>query len=1171
MKKILTLLWLFCYVGLSAQYKKPFLNNINVLAGLPEPYVIASLQDHYGYMWLGTQNGIVRYDGYNLKPYAVYDTTDKPLVIHSAVYFYEDKQNTLWTYILHEGFFYLDQDKNAFVKQRWKNSAMDALVKRYYFIDNWVEKDKGNEFIISVVNVTDSSYQLFYLNIKEKLMMLCPFSDGEIEYKSNNTKIDLKKDASGNIWLVRDSLLSRYNFAHRKFETYFKHPVKNASFGNLQVDSIDDRIVWLSSEKNKMDKKEIYNHDSIGLIALNTDSKQFKWYFPDNSAESEVNKPNANRVYSDELKRIWLESDGVISLFNRQNQTFKSFPLPLSLKNKIYHLYSDKKGNLWMSNSMSFYYLNIQTGIVNEYNHTNTTGSLPNDLSLMDLLMDKWGTLWITYEFSGINFLDRKKSIFTPTRFEINDNKPSVNSYSAPQKLKGHYKDSINFLVENNQLYSYDLFSNQYFKINLKNDKVYDNISVVKKDNKNNLWISTYRLGLFKYDLRTGVVQQFTSTESNEGTLSSNSIMYFEIDKNGILWLGTTRGLCSFDPSAHKATRYPFISNNSVTPTANTLDDRVVVSMTFDSDGILWIGTNQGGLNRFDPTTKKFFSYLNRKDGIVCPTSILEDSQKRLWFGTYLAGIFLLDKQTGTYKRFSEKDGLLGNTISHLGEDAAGNIVCFNERGIAILNPSTQKISTLKFTELNIKSAFTYGYVDSKKVFHFNNQEGISHFDLTKIIDDTIPPSVVIESLSYHTNQQIDTVIRFLDKKQLTLSHNENNLSFEFVAIQYSVSNQHQYAYKLNGFDKDWVHNGASRNATYTNLPPGTYTFVVKACNTDGVWNEEGTSFTFTILPPWWKTWWAYTLYIFITVGAIRLYIQYRSKTLRLQNQILEEKINDRTQQLQQSITELKSTQTQLIQSEKMASLGELTAGIAHEIQNPLNFVNNFSELSSELLEELKQELANGNFEDVNAISSDLQQNLEKINHHGKRADSIVKGMLMHSRTSKGQRELTNFNALIDEYMRLAYHGLRAKDKSFNATLKTEFDPSSDKINIVPQDIGRVILNLATNAFYATNEKKKQLQKIGDNHYIPTVAVSTQKHANEKNKIVLTVSDNGSGIPASVINKIFQPFFTTKPTGQGTGLGLSLVYDIIKTHNGVINVDSTDGEGTTFVIELPTA
>ena len=274
-------------------------------------------------------------------------------------------------------------------------------------------------------------------------------------------------------------------------------------------------------------------------------------------------------------------------------------------------------------------------------------------------------------------------------------------------------------------------------------------------------------------------------------------------------------------------------------------------------------------------------------------------------------------------------------------------------------------------------------------------------------------------------------------------------------------------------------------------------------------------------------------------------------------------------EQVENALAELKATQTQLIQSEKMASLGELTAGIAHEIQNPLNFVNNFAEVNKELLGEMSEQIEKGNFEEVKIIAKDIQANEDKINHHGRRADAIVKGMLQHSRQStSGIKEPTDINALADEYLRLAYHGLRAKDKTFNATMKTDYDNTVGNIDIIPQDIGRAILNLITNAFYAVSEKKKQCGEglpTGNAGYEPTITVTTKKVGN---KVLLTVKDNGNGIPQKVLDKIFQPFFTTKPTGQGTGLGLSLTYDIIKAHGGEINVETSEGKGSTFIISL---
>ena len=302
-----------------------------------------------------------------------------------------------------------------------------------------------------------------------------------------------------------------------------------------------------------------------------------------------------------------------------------------------------------------------------------------------------------------------------------------------------------------------------------------------------------------------------------------------------------------------------------------------------------------------------------------------------------------------------------------------------------------------------------------------------------------------------------------------------------------------------------------------------------------------------------------WVLIIGLVLTLILVFVIYRSLRSKRKSNA---KLTVQKEELQNALSKLKSTQSQLIQAEKMASLGELTAGIAHEIQNPLNFVNNFSEVSKEMLAEMQDEISDNNFENVRELANDVIKNLDKIYVHGKRAEGIVKGMLQHTRTENELKEPTNINTLADEYFRLAYHGLRAKDKSFNATLETDFDNTIGKVSIVRNDMGRVILNLITNAFFAVDEKRK----FGEADYKPTVTIRTRKLGE---KVEVTVQDNGNGIPKAVLDKIFQPFFTTKPPGQGTGLGLSLSYDIITRHKGKLTVETDEGVGTAFIVELP--
>jgi signal transduction histidine kinase len=444
---------------------------------------------------------------------------------------------------------------------------------------------------------------------------------------------------------------------------------------------------------------------------------------------------------------------------------------------------------------------------------------------------------------------------------------------------------------------------------------------------------------------------------------------------------------------------------------------------------------------------------------------------------------------------------------------------------------------------------------------HSGNDSLVLQFEMQFRFGKLLSSGELKQKANQFSGVRYDSIIPFdLIPYNLFLPYKANSISFDFAAIDPHFSKSTRYQFQLEGFDKTWSPLSKNTNANFGNLREGRYTFKLKALNPYGKWSEM--SYSFEVLPPWYRTWWAYTLYALLFIIAISIFIRWRTNKLQKEKIVLEEKVTNRTAELKESLENLKSTQSQLIQSEKMASLGELTAGIAHEIQNPLNFVNNFSEVSTELISEMKEEIQKSNYQEVNDIADKIRQNLEKIHHHGKRADAIVKGMLQHSSKGSGKKEPTDINALCEEYLRLAYHGLRAKDKSFNAKMKTDFDQGMGSIQVIPQDIGRVVLNLINNAFYAVDEKAK----LSLEGFEPTVTVSTRK---VNGRIEIKVGDNGNGVPQKVMDKIFQPFFTTKPTGQGTGLGLSLSYDIVKAHGGDIKVETREGKGTEFFVLLP--
>ena len=606
-------------------------------------------------------------------------------------------------------------------------------------------------------------------------------------------------------------------------------------------------------------------------------------------------------------------------------------------------------------------------------------------------------------------------------------------------------------------------------------------------------------------------------------------------------------------------TRYS-VNKDNVIPWQN-----VVVSIFQDRTNKLWVGTwNGGGINLFDSVTKTFKKYIEG-DNI---SSIYEDKDGVLWIAGSALYKYNRNADNFIIYRYPVTFTAISNPISII-EDNQKQLWLSTSDGIVRINPQRDETTVLGknygVAETN-GLFFSFSYKGRNGQLYFSKESGYYLFDPAKITQNIKPAEIIFTGFSL-ANQLVKPdnksplKLSLSKTKEIQLPYNQNIFSFDFAAVDYSAPEDNRLFFMLENYENNWQQANSEQRAYYFNINPGKYVFRVKAVNGYGIWSEK--KITIIISPPWWKTWWAYSLYALLFISVIIGFDRFqRHRIVLAERQKNEKRELAQAKEIEKAYTELKATQSQLIQSEKMASLGELTAGIAHEIQNPLNFINNFSEVNKELLAEMKEELDKGNLDEVKALADDVIGNEDKINHHGKRADAIVKNMLQHSRTSSAAKEPTDINALADEYLRLSYHGLRAKDKLFNATMKTDFDDSIGKINVIPQDIGRVILNLITNAFYAVNEKK-QLQIEG---YEPTVSVSTKKLGN---KVEIIVSDNGNGIPPKVLEKIFQPFFTTKPSGKGTGLGLSLSYDIVtKGHKGELKVETNEGEFTNFIIIL---
>ncbi|HEY4323372.1 MAG TPA: ATP-binding protein [Mucilaginibacter sp.] len=613
----------------------------------------------------------------------------------------------------------------------------------------------------------------------------------------------------------------------------------------------------------------------------------------------------------------------------------------------------------------------------------------------------------------------------------------------------------------------------------------------------------------------------------------------------------------------------------------NSLTARAAISFPYnfnvlhsatDHDHLLFVRQDEreGNLT-FSYQNGKWRRIAHKTDSLVW-TSIFYNTKDNSYWVAAENKLIHFDKDFKVIRTYNQNNGLPDIEIVGLIADNKGNIWFHTDHSIHQLNIATGEISTLTEKDGFEKQYFfllDLNYKDDDGSIYFGG--GIFGSGFNRIIPNkyTNPPSsIYLQSLEVNQRPfQLPTGVNNLNK--LDLRYSENKITIETGIVDFYSKGASHMRYKLEqkGKSEKWQYGPANYTIRYEGLQPGKYTLRMQASNAALQFNGPEKLLLITINPPWWETWWAWLFYI-ICFLAISVYINrlVRARIIEKEKAKTRERELAQAKEIEKAYHELKITQKQLIQSEKMASLGELTAGIAHEIQNPLNFINNFSEVSRELIEEMIVEIDKGDTEEVKTIATDIEQNLEKINHHGKRADAIVKGMLQHSRTSTGEPELTDINALADEYLRLSYHGLRAKDKSFNSEMITHFAVKLPKIKIVQQDIGRVLLNLFNNAFYAVSEKAKT-SGVDYKSIVEVLTALTPPSGGRG--VVVTVSDNGNGIPKNITDKIFQPFFTTKPTGQGTGLGLSISYDIIKAHGGEITVESREGEGTKFIISLP--
>ncbi len=1114
-------LFLFClsYAILANTFSFAQLNSNNLtqyteLDGVPGSQAKSVLVDKFGYIWVGTINGLARFDGYEFKRY-INDPNDSTTIKGLIVWgLFEDSKGQIWVSASPENLNVYNPATKSFRQYPFRHLIEHASYLEIGIVEFGEDNTGRMYFGVQANHGDEIATGLLYLD--NDTDSIKQFETPDMQPIKNVYRIT--KDNAGSIWLLSYSGIFKID-ENRKL-IHFK-AIEETIKGN------DD---FPADIKFKKDGHAWIYTTRANLYDFNLDQSSYNVYTPDKLTD----KLYFNNTFAlDSSENIWLATSRGLSRFDDREKKFEYMNAGSNQRldqSPIQTLTFDTFGSLWISTDMEGLFKYENRAVFNSYsfNKDNPKGSvIPGWVNNIIETRDK--KIWVTCSGSGegvgISSIDLEANTVVSIPFQ-SILPGCLNISGIMETAPGELLLSTNlgwytFFVKTHMLRKKEL---PWGKDDLWINQFYN-------DSRGNQWLCTYN-GLYKKMPGGEDLKIYDLTNVVGGALGSNFVTrVYESPKYG-LWLVTNDGLFLYNYEKDSLERLGYDKAEG-----DIFASQDVNSFYEQPDGTVWVGTWQGGLSRYNVETKKITTFT-LAEGLPSMSiqSILGDEKNHvLWLSTF-DGLSRFDIPTGQCNNYSITDGIQGQLF------ADG--------------------SFLKTSD---------GY------FIFGGSNGITLFHPDEINHKSAPPKVFLTDFKIYNKSVVPSENSILKKpiyetEEIILEYDQNNISIEFQIIHYSNPAKNKYAYKLENYDNEWRLGSAKQDAFYSRLSPGKYEFRVKAANNIGVWNEEGVTLKITIMPPWWKTYWAYTAYVLILGGGVFLadrFLRYRliqkERNRSRDRELAQAKeIEKAYYKLEESHETLKATQSQLIQSEKMASLGELTAGIAHEIQNPLNFVNNFSEVSNELLDEMKDELANNNQEEVVAIANDVKENLQKILHHGKRAEGIVKGMLQHSRTSSGMKEPTDINVLVDEYLRLSFHGLRAKDKSFNAEFKAMLDESLPKISVIPQDIGRVLLNLINNAFYAVDQKAKRVT----DGYRPEVVISTKKLVNQ---IEIRVRDNADGIPATILDKIFHPFFTTKPTGQGTGLGLSISYDIItKGHDGQLKVETKEGSGTEFIIIIPT-
>jgi signal transduction histidine kinase/ligand-binding sensor domain-containing protein len=1141
---LLTLHLLGVVSNLSAQnYENIRFERFTIEQGLSSDRVLDLTQDHLGYIWIGTESGVSRYDGYEFKVFRNLPGQLTTLSDNYVKVVHADSYGEIWVGTTTGLNLYNPVDDTF---ERIYHNPTDPSTLHGNWINDIFETRNGDLWVATSEGLS------LYDRVNHAFINHWDNSGYPISFKGINVNA-ITEDATGTMWFgTAGKGLISFNVQQNQVRYFQNDPIPGVSFPSstvtdVLVDAFGD--LWLGFLTMES-PTSIARNASVtnGIGRLNLDTYTFTMF---------NHHPETQPGIWDRISDIHETSDGTLWVtsyfkndlsglhrFDRQTEKFTRYPHdPFNASSLTWSfataLYSDRFNNLWVGTSRGLNKADLGKWQMGLFQFKPDFPSFLLDLVYgIEEVAD--GVFWFGLDGPGIIEWDRNTS--ESFNFDPIDPFTPVGEFEI-------YRSAI---------------------------------PVIKKDKSGEIWLGDGGYGLRRINLATRRNIQYLASETTPGSISGNYITGIHVDEKNTVWLTTSDGLSRYNRPDGTFTTWT-VENSAIS--SNSLN-----SIFQDSQGIIWLGTKEHiidpkptsseGLIAFDPVHETFQTYRYDPSSTTTISSnaiygITEDADGNLWIGTS-NGLNRYNRDDQTFEHFNVKDGLPNPTVIGLIFDDEGFLWLSTLNGLSRFNSKTRVFSNFDKSygvQGNRYNDYSYLKTSDGELF-FGGVAGANYFHPSDVFESTIKPLVHLTKLLVN-NSPLAFEKPIHDVQAITLDWNQNSVGFEFTAINFRAPERTVYEYMLEGYDNAWISSEARRYANYTNLPYGDYTFHVRAINADGIISSDNPAMNIRIQAPFWLTWWAYGFYlIMLAVGVVVVDRYQRKRILQKEREEAREKelaqakeIEKAYRNLEVAHKNLEAAQHQLVQQEKLASLGQLTAGIAHEIKNPLNFVNNFSDVSLEMIDEALEELGKST-QDVHkaetvTILMDIKTNLAKIHEHGSRADGIVQSMLMHSRGGSGKMEPTDLNAVVKEYVNLAFHGMRAGKDPINVDIDLQLSEKVGDVPLIAEDFSRVILNLTNNAFDAMQDK---LTGSGGTKtaYVPKLSVRTKS---ENGQITIEIEDNGPGIPDDIKDKILQPFFTTKKGTQGTGLGLSITHDIIKAHGGSLGINSHPGQ-TTFTIHL---